>query len=744
MKYVAVNRRTKLIEEFYAHTDPNCPGKLPEEGAHWQGLKEHLAGTAENSEKYADVFGSGQWGHVAGLWHDTGKYSIEFQNRLRSSVDAHIEQVSRVDHSTYGAQQAFFKWPKGEGKILAYIIAGHHGGLPEGQSNDGACLSKRIEKLLPYEFYCPDYIFNKDKPSLPFNPDKNRFCFELSFFIRMLFSCLTDSDFLDTEKHMCPEKAKLRIPQISLDDLKQKLDHHLKWLQDKSIPSKVNSLRANILYDCRKAAQQNPGLFSLTVPTGGGKTLSSMAFGLDHAIRHGHRRIIYVIPYTSIIEQNARVFRDIFGDEAVLEHHSNYEPAEEDYRTRLASENWDASIIVTTNVQFFESLFASRGSRCRKLHNIANSVIILDEVQTLPPEYLLPCLETIRELTLHYHCSHVLCSATQPAIQYRSEFPSGLKEVREITKNPCELYRKLKRVEVQHIGQHPDAEIIQRLKDHKKVLCIVNTRKYARSLYEGLGLDNTFHLSASMYPLHRSHILQDIKKCLVDNDECRVISTQLVEAGVDIDFPVVYRAMAGLDSIAQAAGRCNREGHLGNGHVYVFKSEKPLPPGHFRHTAQIAEGVIRRFYQDMLSLDAIENYFKEYYWKQGERLDKERILCELLQQGHKSLDIPFRTIADKFKLIQDENKPVIITREPEAQSLIHEIRQAHSLRGFSRKLQKYTVHISPWYWNGYVESGAIEIVRDIFPVLVWPELYNNETGLTLETDIVPDPDNLIC
>lgn len=732
------------MQKYYAHTDPDKPETLPEDGGRWHLLKDHLEGTANLAQEFANVFEAGDWGKLAGLLHDSGKYSVEFQNRLRSSADAHIEQTSKVDHSAYGAQRIFRKWPTGEGKVLAYVIAGHHTGLPEGQGNDQSCLMKRVDKPLPYVFHCPESLFVQTKPSLPFTTNKTRYCFELSFFIRMLFSCLTDGDFLDTEKHMTPSKAELRPAESLLGKLRQKLESHLKRVRQQSKLTTVNKLRAEILSDCWKAAQQQPGLFSLTVPTGGGKTLSSMAFGLDHALRFGHKRIIYVIPYTSIIEQNARVFRDIFGNEAVLEHHSNYEPKEEDHRTRLASENWDAPIVVTTNVQFFESLFAYRNSRCRKLHNIAKSVIIMDEVQSLPAEFLLPCLEAIRELTLHYHCTIVLCSATQPAIQYRPDFPLGLPNVREITCNPITLYQQLKRVSVEHIGQQTDEELIQRVSQHNQVLCVVNTRKHAKALFEGLKSGaGIYHLSASMYPLHRSRILQKIKNSLKGKRACRVISTQLIEAGVDIDFPVVYRAIAGLDSIAQAAGRCNREGLLECGQVYVFESEDGLPPGYFRHTAQTAEGVIRRFPQDILSLEAIDEYFKEYYWKQGEQLDKEGILA-LIQQGAKACDFPFRTIAEKFKLISEENKPVIISIEPEAQQLIDQIRTAQTLGGYSRKLQNYTVQINPWRWNKLKDAGAIEMVREIFPVLVWPSLYGEETGLNTDDPVNPNPNELIC
>lgn len=390
-------------KRFYAHS---LEGKPPEE---WQLLEDHLIKTAQQASDFASAFDASEWAYLAGLWHDLGKYSDEFQNMLGASANAQIEHISKVDHSTFGAQKASQKWCKGEGKLLAYIIAGHHAGLPDGKSNQNSSLSKRLdEKNLPYSFHFPEDLLHQSKPSLPFEPVKQRSGFEISFLIRMLYSSLVDADFLDTERFVDPQRSVLRQYVYSLCELEKKLSRHLNNLKNAVQNTPVNQIRSQILHNCLKTAEQPPGLFSLTVPTGGGKTLSSMAFALRHAIKWEKRRIIYVIPYASIIEQNASVFRSVFGDDAVLEHHSNYEPQEEDFRTRMASENWDASIVVTTNVQFFESLFAYRSSRCRKLHNIARSVVILDEVQSLPSEMLLPCIETLRELALHYNSSVVL------------------------------------------------------------------------------------------------------------------------------------------------------------------------------------------------------------------------------------------------------------------------------------------------------------------------------------------------
>lgn len=731
--------------KYYAHTAPINPAKLVDDCTNWQLLDVHLENTAELAKKFATAFNAGKWGYLAGLLHDAGKYSQEFQNKLDASADAYIEHTGMVDHSTYAAQIISRKWSKGEGKILAYSLAGHHSGLADGETNEDSCLSKRLNRNLPYKFDCPEELFNQQKPKLPFDIQKNRMCFEISFLIRLIYSSLVDADFLDTEQHMNFGKSVLREYNYSIDKLQVQLNQHLNEMRDNAKPTSVNLLRSQILGNCLNSAEQSCGLFSLTVPTGGGKTLSSMAFALKHANKHNFKRIIYVIPFTSIIEQNAKVFSDIFGKEAVLEHHSNFEPDKEDCRTRLASENWDAPIIVTTNVQFFESLFANRSSHCRKLHNIAESVIILDEVQTLPVKHLLPCIEALRELSLHYKTSIILCSATQPAIQKRAEFLKGLENVREIIPSPSELSSQMKRVKVDVIDKQSDEQLVKLMRQHERFLCIVNTKKHAKKLYDSLNnRGNTFHLSGLMYPLHRSRKLSQIKTMLKENKPCQVISTQLIEAGVDIDFPVVFRSITGLDSIAQAAGRCNREGNVACGNVYVFEPEDKLPPGYFRQTAQTAQSVIDRFKTDILSLDAIETYFKDYYWLKGdEQLDEEKIL-HLLDTGMLNLDFPFKTIAEKFRIIDEDSKPVIIAIEPEAEKIVNDIRFAENLRGFSRKLQKFTVQISPWHWQKLKDGGYIEMVREIFPVLVSSFLYNDDTGLNIYESDNPNPNNLIC
>ena len=578
----------------------------------------------------------------------------------------------------------------------------------------------------------------------PISLDSDCCGFQLYLLIKMLYSSLVDADFLNTEAFMDREKCLNRGKYPDLDEISNQFRSKIKKLHDAAESSHLNKVRNEIYQDCFNAADRTPGLFSLTVPTGGGKTLSSMAFALKHAQKYGQTRIIYVIPYTTIIEQNADVFREFLGVDAVLEHHSNFEPAQEDYRSRLASENWDAPVVVTTTVQFYESFFASKSSRCRKLHNVANSVIILDEIQNIPTEYLYPCIELLKELTANYKCSIVLCSATQPAIQYRDDFKRGLKGVREIASNPIQLSDKLRRVKTEIIPEKSNADIARRVAGHERVLCVVNTKKHAKELYRLMGNeDGNYHLSTLMCPVHRRERFSEIRERLASDRTCRVVSTQLIEAGVDIDFPVVYRAMAGLDSIAQAAGRCNREAKLQKGNVYIFNPEGVKLRGHLLHTMQEAAGVIRNAGREILTLDNIETYFKNLFWIKGDdQLDRKKIL-EDLKAGFAKLNYPFKSIAESFKIIDNNTQPVIIRYNDAAGKLIDSILYERFPRTLMRKLQKYTVQLYAYQWQKLFDSRAIEVMGDLFPVLVREDLYDKD-NLGLDTDC-PDfkPEDLM-
>ena len=585
-----------MEKKHYAHSKPGRPKE------EWQTIEDHLRSVAEKAATFASLFGGHEWARVAGALHDIGKYSREFQNMLVCSLDedtndeefepGHVIKCG-PDHSSAGAQEAVKRLPEGVGRMIAYCVAGHHAGLLDPGINDEEGLKRRLKKSLKDYSACPSDIFRLPAITTPsIVLDKKEAGFQLQFYIRMLFSCLIDADFLDTEAFIDPKKAELRKNTADLRILCDKVMAEVAALSNDS--SAVNKKRQEIFTQCRTAAEKSPGVFSLTVPTGGGKTLSSLAFALEHAVRYGMERVIYIIPYTSIIEQNADVFRKVCGDSAVLEHHCNFEAAHDSYRSQLAAENWDAPIIVTTNVQFFESLFHCRVSKCRKLHNIANSVIIFDEAQMLPVNKLKPCLSVIRELARNYRSTILLCTATQPALAKSGEFTCGLEGVREIISDPQKLYESLRRVTITRLPQMSDIDLARHISSYQQVLCVVNTRKHARELYNAVSEKNgLYHLSALMCPIHRSKTIAKIKTALREGNPCRVISTQLIEAGVDVDFPVVFRAQAGVDSIAQSAGRCNREGRLGSqGKVFVFDTEKLPPPGFLRQAAETACGVM--------------------------------------------------------------------------------------------------------------------------------------------------------
>lgn len=709
-------------------------------------LDDHSHGVARRAGKFAAYFSSADWAILAGLWHDLGKYRAVFQRYIKKvsgyDAEAHVEGApGRVDHSTAGAIHAMESLGP-YGRILAYLIAGHHAGLPdwnsaeEGQSS----LFIRVEEgkkkgYLQEALACspPQDILDQLRPTgLP--PQGS-----MALWIRMLFSCLVDADFLDTEAFMDERKSAHRSSYPTLNELLLLFDRHMADKAAKAINSPVNGIRAAVLHQCRERAVLPSGLFSLTVPTGGGKTLSSMAFALNHAVRHGKQRVIYVIPYTSILEQTAEIFRGIFGKENVIEHHSNLDPDQEDSRSRLATENWDAPIIITTNVQFFESLFAARTSRCRKLHNIVDSVVVLDEAQLLPPEFLAPILHVMGDLSCNYGVTFVLSTATQPAFSPRQKF-SGLTDVRELMDDPEALYTGLKRVQTELPA---DFQVTQRweviaaqLQQHESVLCIVNSRADCRELHR-LMPKGTIHLSALMCGQHRSQVIAEIKQRLKDGIQTRVISTQLVEAGVDMDFPVVYRALAGLDAVAQAAGRCNREGSLpGLGKVVVFVPPKPAAPGLLRKAQQSGQEIMRLTKGDSLTRERFEAYFQHYYASLNS-LDKADILGLLdmhNRAGARQAEFNFCTAANNFRLIDEEGQTAVIVRYGESPNLIAALEsgaamEPHQRRGLLRKLQRYTVNIREGECKKLLVNRDI---RDIFPgvyVQSTAGLYDEDMGL---------------
>lgn len=711
------------MTKFYAHSLEDQPVEK------WQLLEDHLKNVSEKATYFAAYFGGKEWAKILGYNHDLGKGTYPWQAFLRH-VNNVVDDFSAFyeGHPThaFGGAQWLYKHSKDSGKLLAYCIAGHHGGLPNWNDTADSALKRRLDQQLD-EVVFPHSIppFPEDLP-LSIEPD-NRLGFQLQFFIRMLFSCLVDADYLDTEASLIQKKSKWRAQYPEIQQL-----HDIFWSNFNQVrktadqTTKVNRQREIVLKDCLRAAEQAHGLFSLTVPTGGGKTLASLAFALEHAKLNSKRRIIYVIPFTSIIEQNARVFRDVLGDDAVLEHHCNFIPENSDWKTRLASENWDAPVVVTTNVQFFNSFYANKPSKCRKLHRVADSVVIFDEVQAIPVEKLKPCLEVIKELSLNYGVTSMLCTATQPAIGFSEQFESGLKDVAEIARDVPALFDALKRTEEFFIGELDEDAVASRLTKLDQVLCIVNTRQQALDIFDAMPeSDSNIHLSALMHPSHRTRKLDEVRRRLLDGLPCRVVSTQLIEAGVDVDFPCVFRAVSGIDSIAQAAGRCNRNGLSDTPQkVFVFEFPEDSSCSFFRQAAQSAKKLFDKFSGNLTAPECVRKYFADYFWKNEQRMDSDGIIkkCLMAQSGN----IQFKEIAE-FKMIKSATIPIVVVLEEPAEKLARSLEFAEHKGGILRRLQQYTVQIYPYQFDEIREW--LESPEPGVWVLRSEELYSDQTGL---------------
>lgn len=712
--------------EYLAHID----------GDREQSVKDHLQGTAALAEEFAAKFGKADWGYCCGMLHDIGKYSQEFQRKIHENLNI------QVDHSTAGAKVC----EKLDGcyLFLTYCIAGHHAGLPDlGRKGLPSSLLGRLEKRL-----CDYSAFEKEikipqitTPPITLNLEKDPH-FALSVFIRMLYSCLVDADFLDTERFMSNgtvQRDSGECMEVLLDKLKDRIS---KWLVNRD-DTTVNGRRSEILRNCLEQGKATKGLFQLTVPTGGGKTVASLAFALQHAVENHMDRVIYVIPYTSIIEQNAQVFREILGSENVLENHSNvdYESSEEFKPMQLAAENWDKPVVVTTNVQFFESLYANKSSKCRKLHNIVNSVIIFDEAQMLPPNYLKPCMAMIEELLQQYGTSIVLCTATQPALQ---QFLPEKYVARELCPRREEQFRFFERVTYQNIDTVTEEEMAEKLQQEWHALCIVNTRKRAQRLYEQLQGEGVYHLSTTMYPAHRKRVLAEIRERLDDKKgkKCIVISTSLVEAGVDLDFTSVYRELAGVDSIIQAAGRCNRNGESGKDKsiVRIFQWEDKESVSGQRQQIDTTKNLLAEG-RDITALDNITEYFRRLYRIKGESLDIKKILDKFKDGNYQ-----FATVAGEFNLIEENTVTVYINREPEAEALLQEILQQGLTKSRMRRAGQYCVNVRKkgeyekrdMLFEEMYRAGMLKEVdpsaKD-FWVLTQEEQYREDTGLKLEVEL---------
>ena len=711
---------------YYAH--------VSDDGLRLQTVAEHLHGTAVLCRAFAAAFGAEADGELAGLAHDLGKCTEGFQKRL-------LENGDKVDHATAGAVACAAR-----GQLYAAAcVAGHHGGLRDmgnprtDRPGDTTCYG-RLKKGIQEKYLdrCGDSGVTLPAAIRSSAPDGDRL--RISFWIRMLYSCLVDADFLDTESFMNSGQGRGGCDDI--ETLLARLDTYIApWQTPKT---ELNHLRCEILNTCMEAGEKPQGIYTLTVPTGGGKTVASLAFALRHAAVHGMKRVIYVVPYTSIIEQSAQVFRDILGDANVLEHHSGVQfdlsdgASPEAVRRSLAAENWDMPVVVTTAVQFFESIYASRSSRCRKLHNLANSVIIFDEAQMLPLPHLRPCTAAMASLVEQFRSTVVLCTATQPSLNdllrtYAPDFPAT-----ELCPQKAFLYDRFRRVHFHQAGTLTDEALAERLNEQEQVLCIVNSRKAAQSIYGKLSPESSFHLSTLMVPAQRQALLREIRQRLKDGLPCRVVSTSLIEAGVDVDFPAVYRELAGLDSVMQAAGRCNREGKrpAGESIVTVFERAE-LPPTLFRK----AVGATREALAGGYEIDAPETmarYFHSLRSLTGDALDKQGII-KAFEEGIDGCELPFRTAAERFYLI-DRNTFTVYVPWGEGAALINRMKAGECSKALYRQLGRYAVSVYEPHFQALYRAGALLTARDIptldedSAVLNDMTLYSEAMGLSLEPE----------
>lgn len=723
---------------IYAHT-----GKT-QDGSDWQLLSDHLQSTANLATARGAPLGLADMAGLAGAYHDLGKHDPAFQAKL-------FGKQAQVDHSTAGAKLLMDKVQSGlapVAEILAYAILGHHAGLPDRANMDERLGNHSYRISQAVRDACQPDFLAAGKALKAAVAGASDIGFAASVAARMVFSCLVDADFRETEafydrlENRRSPREWQALPDL-LPQLRARFDAHMAGFPG---DSDLNRLRTDILQHVRAGASLAPGLFTLTVPTGGGKTLASLGFALDHAAAHGHQRIIYALPYTSIIDQTAQQFRALFGEDVVLEHHSAFdieEPGREGYsgrdKLRLAMEDWAAPIVVTTNVQLFESLFAARPSRCRKLHNIAGSVIVLDEAQVLPRPLLLPTLRMIDTLARHYGCTVVLCTATQPA--FDSNLLACPLHGRELAPDPQGLARRLRRAKIVQGGEMTDDALIAALRPHPQALVIVNSRKHALTLYQQAkaeGLEGLVHLTTRQTPAHRRRILKMVRARLKEGQPCRLIATSLVEAGVDVDFPIGWRAEAGLDSVVQAAGRINREGKRDwqDSPLTVFTAPDNLPPA---EVAQLAKAMRKTAgtFDDLLAPEAIRDWFNEVYWTKGDRLDKHDILGKL-KFTNKGTSFAFRSIAEVYRMVDSTMVPVIIPRDDKAAEAARQLAVEQIPSGkLARDLQPYTVQIPTqarevMRRNGKGSFQNPTLRGDQFFVLDEPSLYHDETGLHWE------------
>lgn len=708
-----------------------------------QSLTDHLDGTMRLAESFGAGMGLGAEADLLGKIHDEGKDTAAFQDYI------HGRKHRRVDHSTAGAKSFFENGHIGWLQLIGgFCAAGHHTGIPDlGSKVDCAgtsTLNGRMKKCIPSIRHPQRYLIDSTCLDVDHLNTfiENRNALDVMMLTRMLFSCLVDADFLDTEAFMNNQPVR-KNEFSSLKEIAAMFWSRLEkdgYFRPKNA---LNEKRCEILHTCMRKGEGKQGLYSLTVPTGGGKTISSMAFAMKQAMKWHKERIIYVIPYLSIIEQTADVFRAFLGNHAVLESHSqvDYDSLLEEgseeagrvaERMKLAAENWDAPVVITTNEQFFESLYANKTSRCRKLHNIANSVIILDEAQMMPVDFLKPCLHALEQLVHYYGCTVVLCSATQPELgRYLQNSPI------EIMENVGELFQFFKRVTFDIDGETDYAEIAKKLDECEQVLCIASTKKEAEKIFELLD-GEAMYLSTNLCPAHRREIIREMKTRLRDGKPCRVVSTSIISVGVDIDFPVVYLQYTGLDSLIQGAGRCNREGRQSlqksRAHIFWTKESKKSP--FMRKEKQVTDMVRKKYSaEEMTEPSAIRTYFENWYQSNEGNLDYREI--EKLAQS-----LSFAEIGKRFHLIHDSTKSVFIPFDEKARNIKEQLMMGNRSRQLMRAAGAYMINVR--YSKAQGQSDFMKLLTqgqiEMFPgdenlaYLVNMEDYDAELGLKIKSE----------
>ncbi|MGD1908545.1 MAG: CRISPR-associated helicase Cas3' [Leptolyngbyaceae cyanobacterium] len=784
--------------KFAAHTPPQ---ERPDD---WHLLSAHLHKVANRAKGLAQKFGAGDLAYYAGLWHDLGKYNPKFQQYLKQCHEG-IDHPKRIPHAIYGAILA----DEVCADNIAPLIYGHHAGLPNYGELDGILGdfldNPNQEALYQQIIDSADHEIEIDlsdsfEDCIKHLEEYDQYSREV--FDRMLFSCLIDADRLDTEAFGSPDQAASRKARshLKIEQLWQVFSRKQKeFVQEQAVEngnSIVFQVQQEVYAHCLDAALKKPGIFRLTVPTGGGKTLSGIAFALKHATPNKNKnpktdfeRVIVAVPYTSIIEQTVGVYREIFeeelGEGTLLEHHSavksdlqvkqltdknrrkdSQEELDEgakqgQWQARLATQNWDAPLIITTTVQLFESLFSHRPSKCRKLHNIVGSVIILDEVQALPIALRIPICNMLEELVKRYQVSIVLCTATQPVLEGSDGYFQGFSAdfIHDIIPpdKAKQHFQKLQRVNydlspIKTGSQWSWTELAKKIRQHDQALVILNTRKDALKTLMALpgtnpnvidldGIEEKvesalqqspiLHLSTLLCGAHRQKVLDEIRDRLKHGKPCILVSTQVVEAGVDLDFPAVYRALGPLDRIVQAAGRCNRKGKLEvdgtkiPGQVTVFELEDGSTPPKSSEYAKLIE-ITRSTLQrceaaDLHKPDIFDSYGRSAY--KVEPSDKHRIQGDRAGQN-------YRKVSEKFRLIEDVTVPVVVKYNHEVEALLQEIKHRGLWSSDYRTLQPYTVSVRRWEFQKH-RNSIKEWQADFY---VWNDSYDPIQGLPLLGD----------